>query len=189
MGIKHAYLTCWGLYKLSHSRPCHSSLKSARIPKMQVAWLHHTIWLVVTCEDNLEGKKACKTRVTTLIRLLFLTKHLYLSGIWFGVAPKTETKKTYVKKKIRLRAQNLTTISDSIANNIEREGEARDLNDHFMRTRTFTLVNEEDTHMSSAVYEESSYTLDLDSLAVSSTNLIACSNLKRSWGKLEQVTI
>ena len=41
--------------------------------------------------------------------------------MWFGVAPRVETKKTYVKKEIRLRAQNMTTISDSTVDNIGEE--------------------------------------------------------------------
>ena len=32
-------------------------------------------------------------RETCLIWLLILLKHLYVSGIWLGVTPKTDTKK------------------------------------------------------------------------------------------------
>ena len=35
---------------------------------------------------------------TCLIRLLILVKHLYLSGMWLGVTPKMNTKKTYLRE-------------------------------------------------------------------------------------------
>lgn len=93
--------------------------------------------------------------------IIFLVENLYLSGIWFGVAPRVETKKTYVEMKTRLHAQNMTTISNSIANNIERPVWP------FHKDKSLYFGNEENSHMSSTVYEESSYTLDLDSLAIS----------------------
>ena len=40
---------------------------------------------------------------------------MYSSGMWFGLAPRTDTKETCVKK-IGLCAQNLKIILDSIVN-------------------------------------------------------------------------
>ena len=37
---------------------------------------------------------------STFSWLLLLIKYLYLSGMWFGVAPKKNTKKTYVLKSL-----------------------------------------------------------------------------------------
>ena len=47
--------------------------------------------------------------------LLIFIGHLYLSGMWFGVAPRTGTKKKCLKE-IGLRAPNMITILGSIAN-------------------------------------------------------------------------
>ena len=41
---------------------------------------------------------------------------LYSSGMWLDLAPRTDTKKTCVKKEIGLRAQNMITILSSIVN-------------------------------------------------------------------------
>ena len=42
--------------------------------------------------------------------LLILIEYLYLNGINFGVAPRTNTKKYISLKEIGLRAQNMITI-------------------------------------------------------------------------------
>ena len=36
----------------------------------------------------------------SLIELLILIEHLYLSGMWFGVALRTDSKKTRVQKRV-----------------------------------------------------------------------------------------
>ena len=38
--------------------------------------------------------------LTTLIRLLFLLQDLYLSAMWFGVAPRMEFKKSCVERRL-----------------------------------------------------------------------------------------
>jgi hypothetical protein len=51
----------------------------------------------------------------SLIWLLILIGHPYLSGVWLDVAPRTDTKKTCLKE-IGLYGQNMITILDSIVN-------------------------------------------------------------------------
>ena len=51
----------------------------------------------------------------SLIWLLILIGHPYLSGVSLDVAPRTDTKKMCLKE-IGLHAQNMITILDSIVN-------------------------------------------------------------------------
>ena len=48
-------------------------------------------------------------KVDSRYLVTFLLGHLDLSGMWFGVAPRIDTKKMCLKG-IRLRAQNMITI-------------------------------------------------------------------------------
>ena len=50
-----------------------------------------------------------------LIQLVFLIKHMYLRGMWVGVAPWPDIKKTRVSKTSEVRAQNTITSLGSIA--------------------------------------------------------------------------
>jgi hypothetical protein len=74
---------------------------------------------------------------TTLIRLLFLLGHLYLSGMWFGVDPRTNINMTCVYKQLNYVFKILLTILSSILNIIGGEG---GLHEHLMNTKIFTLV-------------------------------------------------
>ena len=55
--------------------------------------------------------------------------------MWFGAAPRTDTKQTVYLNKIELRAEVMITIQSSIVNII-----GCDLYDHFMSMRIFTLT-------------------------------------------------
>jgi hypothetical protein len=55
-------------------------------------------------------------RYACFIRLLVLIGHLYVSGIWSGVAPKMEK---HVQKYIGLHAPNMITILGPLVNIIE----------------------------------------------------------------------
>ena len=55
-------------------------------------------------------------KVNTLTPLPFLLGHLCLSGLWLGVPPSTDSKKTWVNKEIALHAQNIITIVGSRVN-------------------------------------------------------------------------
>ena len=68
-------------------------------------------------------------RLTCLLRLLILFIRLYLSGIWLGVAPKTDITKNMCSKRIELCTQNMIIILDSIVNIIW--GWARESSLHF----------------------------------------------------------
>jgi len=56
----------------------------------------------------------------------------------------------------------MITIVGSIASQHNR----RDLYDHFNKQENFHLVNEQDIHTDSKVYEESSYGLNLEMLTI-----------------------
>jgi hypothetical protein len=72
-------------------------------------------------------------RSTCLLRLVILIKHLQLSGMWLSVAPRTDTKKIYLKVT-RLHAQNMITILGSIVNIIGWTY------DHLTSMRMLTLI-------------------------------------------------
>ena len=72
-------------------------------------------------------------RSMCLLRLVILIKHLQLSGMWLGVAPRIDTKKTYLKET-GLHAQNMITILGSINNIIGWTY------DHLMSMRMFTFI-------------------------------------------------
>lgn len=59
----------------------------------------------------------CHLGQTSLLGLSFSLGHLHLSGMWFGVPPRTDTKKPYLKE-IELLTQNIVTIIGLIANTI-----------------------------------------------------------------------
>lgn len=61
---------------------------------------------------------------------------LYLSGMWLGQAPKTNTKRDTWLKEIRLHAENVITNLGSTMNVIRERG----LYDHLMTTRISTLT-------------------------------------------------
>ena len=64
------------------------------------------------CESvfGLTSDIVCKVN-NILFGFFFLLGHLYLSGMWFGVAPITATKRTCLCfKEVRLRAQNMIII-------------------------------------------------------------------------------
>ena len=46
----------------------------------------------------------------------FLDGHLYLSGLWLGLAPRMATKKTFFYKEIGLCAQNMIIILGLVVN-------------------------------------------------------------------------
>ena len=54
-----------------------------------------------------------------LIWLLILIIRLYLSGMWFGAAPRMDVKKTHAYKKIALCGHNMIIILSLIVNIIE----------------------------------------------------------------------
>ena len=64
--------------------------------------------------------------------------------------------------KIRLHAQNMLIILNSIVTMI-----GRDSNGLFMSTRIFTFDNEQHNHMSSKKYKEAYCGLELDLLVIS----------------------
>ena len=65
-------------------------------------------------------------------------------------------------KEVRVHAQTMITILDSIINII-----GEDLHDNQMRIRIFDMIVNKDIHTSSASYEKSGYGLDLDTLTIS----------------------
>lgn len=73
-------------------------------------------------------------------------------------------------KEIKICVPNLLNILDSIVDRIGGggRGRERDLFDHFMIKRIFTLIKDKDMHMSSSkTYEENSYKHNLDFLVIS----------------------
>ena len=83
-----------------------------------------------------------------LSRLLFLIKHLNLSGVWSGVDLRTDLKKDMCLKDIELRAQNMLTNLGSIFSMIG--GPIWPFNAH----NNLYFDNEYDINMSSKKYEE-----------------------------------
>ena len=65
-------------------------------------------------------------------------------------------------KEIRVHAQNMIIILDSIINIV-----GEDLHDNQMRIRIIVKIVNKDIHTSSASYKESGYGLDLDTLTIS----------------------
>jgi hypothetical protein len=62
----------------------------------QVVPLISTCYLPATLQDSAQAVPALVIRSTCLIRLLILIGHLYLSGMWLGVPPRTDTAKACV---------------------------------------------------------------------------------------------
>jgi len=71
------------------------------------------------------------------IRSFLTIGHLYLSGMWLGVNLRTDTKKTCIFRRIRLRAQNMPTILGSKAKSLRGGG---NLYDHLMSTQILTFL-------------------------------------------------
>ena len=80
--------------------------------------------------------------------------------MWFGLAPRTDTKK-HVFKRDRTVARNIIIILGSIVNTIV-GGTIWPFNEN----ENLHFLNKEDIHMSSWVYEESGYSLNFDLLAI-----------------------
>ena len=55
-----------------------------------------TCYLQAALQDSAQAVAALVVGSTCLIRLLVLIGHLYLSGMWLGVPPRTDTLKTCV---------------------------------------------------------------------------------------------
>ena len=70
-----------------------------------------------------------------LIRLVFIFRHLYFSGVWLVLDINTDIQKDVCFKGIGSRAQNLLSIPTVIADVIQ-----GDLYDHIESTRIFTLA-------------------------------------------------
>ena len=73
-------------------------------------------------------------RKMCLLWLLLLIKHLYSSDMWLGMAPITDTKKTWVLKRLDYM---LKIYNHSRFNSQHNWG---NLYDHLMSTSIFTLV-------------------------------------------------
>ena len=91
-----------------------------------------------------------------LIRLLIIIGHLYLSDMWLSGSTKTDIKKRF---DYRLKYDKHSKLNSG--HNWD------DLYDHFMTMRIFTLIMNQDIHMSSENCEESGYGLDLDLQTIS----------------------
>lgn len=92
--------------------------------------------------------------------------HLYFSGTWFDVAPRTNTKKTCVGNIVRyvgLCVGNMITIVGSIAS--QQNGGGGPI-DHFNKHENSQFDKEQASYELYEVYEESSYGLNLDLLTI-----------------------
>ena len=69
-----------------------------------------------------------------LIQLLIIIGHWYLSDIWLGMAPSTDTKKTCVWKRLDYVPQN-----EIIVVGLKVNMNGKDLYDHLMSMRIFIL--------------------------------------------------
>ena len=74
-----------------------------------------------------------------LIWLLILSTILYLNGVWLDMAPKMDTKKTWLKE-IGRRVQNMITIMGLLVDMIERGEGGGDLYDHLLSTNILFLT-------------------------------------------------
>ena len=75
---------------------------------------------------------------------------------------KNKHQKNMCSKEIGLRAQNIVTVLSLIVNTTE-----KNLYNHLISTRRFTLIMNKNIHMSSKIYEQNDYDLDnLDLLIV-----------------------
>ena len=95
---------------------------------------------------------------------LILIGHLYLRGMWIGVAPRTDAKKaSHVYRGLDYNLRNTLTILGSVVNRIEGDRPVWQLNEH----ENFTLILNKDIHISSKTDEESGYGLNLALLTIS----------------------
>ena len=69
-----------------------------------------------------------------LVCSLLLFEYLYLSGMWFGLAPRTDTEKAFVNKEIGVCAPNMIIILGLIST------QGGGLYDHIVSMRIFTLI-------------------------------------------------
>ena len=77
-------------------------------------------------------------KVSGPFMVIFLISQLYVSGVWFSVDVRMDTKKCIrCSKEIGLHAQNLITILGSRESSTQLGG---DLYDHLMSTRIFILT-------------------------------------------------
>ena len=90
--------------------------KQLRIQSWHLAIiLGHVLWYELDTSIPASDFKS-SLRQTALIQLLFLLGPLYLSGMWLGVFPRTDTQKRCVFKRLKLQAQNMILILGSIVN-------------------------------------------------------------------------
>jgi hypothetical protein len=85
--------------------------------------------------------------------------------MWFGVTLRADTKKTCLIKIIGLCAQNM--LQCDINSRLNSQHNWRDLYNHLMSARIFTLITTQDIHMIPLKYEECGYDLRLDMVTIS----------------------
>ena len=115
-----------------------------------------------------------RIKSTCLISLLLLIVHLYLSGVWFGVATRTWTPKRHVLKSDWIALYSIVTI-------IWGRG-ARDLY-HLISTEIFTLLIDKILY-ELQIYEKIDYKLDLNLQTV--CNLMSCFTSQEEWASWKE---
>ena len=68
-----------------------------------------------TIQDLAGVLKLYPCSVSFLVRTPIIEWHVVLSGMWFGVAPRTNNKNDMCLKEIGLQAKNMITVLCSIA--------------------------------------------------------------------------